>query len=125
MIDKNKLIIPTSWTPDRDEFLEALKITPDGLGSQLFNTVFDALFVDSIDLREEFRKYYSVEYPTLSEYIEIRYGEVLEGNKLEAERLFLVTWLPQIIDTNYDDNMLSTVLEHISLLEEAQNENQT
>ena len=116
MIDEIEQIIPTSWTPNRAEFLAALKISPDGLGAQLFNTVFDAFFVDSIELRDEYRKFYYVEYPTLSEYAEIRYGEVLKDEELDADYIFLVTWLPQIVDTNYEDNKLSTVLDCVSVL---------
>lgn len=124
MMDEIKLILPTSWTPNLDEFLAALKISPDGLGSQLFENVFDALFVSSVELKKEFRKYYSVEYSTLSDYADIRYGLVLEGDDLDSDYIFLVRWLPETVDTIYDDSKLSTVLECIAKLEEAQRENQ-
>ena len=125
MRDEIKLILPTSWEPNQEEFLAALGVSHGGLGEQLFGTVYEALFTSSIELKGEFKKYYSVEYANLAEYIEIRYGEALSEDDLEAERVFMVTWLPQVIDDVYEDNKLYTVLECIKKLEEAQNEDQT
>ncbi|WP_287373986.1 hypothetical protein [Prosthecochloris sp.] len=122
MRDEIKLVLPTSWEPDRNEFLATLGVSCGGLGEQFFGAVFDALFVASIEVRGEFKKYYSVEYASLAEYLEIRYGEVLSEEDLETDRVFLATWLPQIIDDAYHDNKLNTVLECIKKLEEAQNE---
>lgn len=124
MRDEIKLILPTSWVPNREEFLAALGVSRGGLGEQFFGTVYDALFVASIEAKSEFKKYYSVEYVNLAEYLEIRYGEALSEEDLEADRVFMVTWLPQVIDDNYEDNELDTVLECIKKLEEAQNEGQ-
>lgn len=122
MRDEIELILPTSWEPDRKEFLEALGVSNGGLGEHFFGTVYDALFVVSIEVKGEFEKYYSVEYANLAEYLEIRYGETLSDEDLEADRVFMVTWLPQVIDKNYEDNKLNIVLECIKKLEEAPNE---
>jgi len=124
MRDETKLILPTSWVPNREEFLTALGVSPGGLGEQFFGPVYDALFVASIEVKSEFKKYYSVEYVNLAEYLEIRYGEALSEEDLEADRVFMVTWLPQVIENIYEDNKLDTVLECIKKLEEAQNEGQ-
>jgi hypothetical protein len=125
MRDEIKLILPTLWEPNREEFLAALGVSRGGLGEQFFGTVYDALFVASIEVKSEFKKYYSIEYANLAEYLEIRYGEALSEEDLEADRIFMVTWLPQVIDNVYEDNKLDTVLESIKKLEEAQNESQT
>ena len=124
MRDKIELVLPTSWEPNRNEFLAALGISRGGLGEQFFGVVYDALFVASIEVKGEFKKYYSVEYTNLAEYLEIRYGEYLSEEDFEADRVFLVTWLPQVIDKIYEGNKLTTVLECIKKLEEAQNEDQ-
>lgn len=124
MRDGIKLILPTSWEPNREEFLTALGISRGGLGEQFFGNVYDALFIASIEVKSEYHKYYSVEYATLAEYLEIRYGKTLSERGLEADRVFMVTWLPQVIDEDYEDNKLNTVLECIMKLEEAQNEDQ-
>lgn len=125
MRDKIKLILPTSWQPKRNEFLAALGVSREGLGEQFLGAVYDALFVSSIEVKSEFKKYYSVEYGNLAQYLEILYGVVLNEEALEAGRVFIVTWLPQIIDRAYEDNKLDTVFECIKKLEEAQNEDQT
>ncbi len=122
MRDEIELILPTSWKANREEFLTALGVSRGGLGEQFFGTVYDALFVASIEVKGEFKKYYSVEYATLAEYLEIRYGKALSEEDLEADRVFIVTWLPLVIDKMYEDNKLDTVLECIKKLEEAKNE---
>ncbi len=125
MRDKVKLIIPTPWEPNRNEFLTALGVSLGGLGEQFLGSVYDALFVSSIEIKSEYKKYYSVEYANLAQYLEIRYGVVLTEENLEADRVFIVTFLPQIIDRAYEDNKLDTVFKCIKKLEEAQNEDQT
>lgn len=124
MRDEIKLILPTSWVPNREQFLAALGVSRGGLGEQFFGTVYDALFVSSIEVKSEFNKYYSVEYVNLAEHLEIRYGEALSEEALEADMVFMVTWMPQVIDDIYEDNKLDAVLECISKLEGAQNEGQ-
>ncbi len=124
MRDEIELILPTSWEPNREEFLAALGVSRGGLGEQFFGDVYDTLFIASIEVKGEFKKYYSVEYANLAEYLEIRYGEALSEEDLEKDRVFMVTGLPQVIDNNYEDNLLNTVLECIKELEEAQNEDQ-
>ena len=97
MRDEIKLILPTSWVPNREDFLAALGISRGGLGDQFFGTVYNALFVASIEVKSEFKKYYSVEYANLAVYLEIRYGKALSEEDLEADRVFLVTWVPDVI----------------------------
>lgn len=125
MRDEVQLILSTSWEPNLNEFLSVLGVSPGGLGEKFFGTVYDALFVASIEVKDEYKKYYAVEYADLAEYVEIRYGEVLSEDELEALRVFVVTWLPQVVDTVYEENKLETVIECIKKLEEAQNEDQT
>ena len=123
MRNKVELVLSTSWEPDRNEFLVALGVSRGGLGEQFFGAVYDALFVKSIEVKGEFKKYYSVEYATLAEYSEIRYGVAISEEDLETDRVFMVTWLPQVIDVMYEDNKLDTILECIKKLEERKNEN--
>lgn len=124
MRDEIEFILPTSWDPNRKDFLAALGISNGGLGEHFFGTVYDAFFVASIELKDEFKKYYSVEYANLAEYLEIRYGKALSEDELEASRVFAVTWLPQVVDPAYEENKLEIVLKCITTLEETQNEGQ-
>lgn len=122
MRDEIELILPTSWKPNREKFLTALGVSRGGLGEQFFGTVYDALFVASIEVKGEFRKYYSIEYATLAEYLEIRYGKALSEEDLEADQVLLVTWVPEVINNRCEGNKLHSVLECIKKLEEAPNE---
>lgn len=119
------IIIATSWMPNREEFLAALGVSHRGLGEHFFGDVYDAFFIDSIELKSEFQKYYSVEYRNLAEYAEIRYGETLIEEELGADRVFMVTRFPQVIDSIYEENKLDAVLECIQNLDKSQNETQT
>ena len=55
MRDEIELIIATPWEPNRKEFLAALGVSRGGLGEKLFGTVYDALFVSSIEVKGEFK----------------------------------------------------------------------
>lgn len=125
MRDEVKLILPTSWEPSKDAFLAKLGVSSGGLGAHFFGGVYDAFFTYAIDVKSEFEKYYSVEYASLADYMEIRYGEVLSDEDLGYEHVFLVTWIPQVVDENYENNKLDVVLECIRELERSQNEDQT
>jgi len=126
MNNKASLILATSWKPNRKAFFTALGVSDEGLGEQLFGPVYDLLFIGSVEVKDEFRRFYSIEYAHLAEYVEIRYGKVLSEDELEAEQVFIVTdYLPQIIDDSYEESKLNTVLECIEKLAEAQNEDQT
>ncbi len=125
MRDEVKLILPTSWEPSKDAFLAKLGVSSGGLGEHFFGRVYDALFTYAIDVKSEFEKYYSVEYASLADYMEIRYGQVLIDEDLEDEHVFMVTWIPQVVDEDYENNKLDVVLECIRELERSQNEDQT
>lgn len=123
MRDEVKFIVATSWEPNIEEFLSSLGISAGGLGGQLFSSVYNALFETSINVKEEYDRFYSVEYGCLSDYVEIRYGITLSDTDLEAERVFAVTWLPQVVDDAYEENKLEVVMDSLTRLNEAQNEN--
>ncbi|WP_318470917.1 hypothetical protein [Photobacterium leiognathi] len=123
MKDEVKIILATSWKPNIEEFLLSLGISIGGFGDQLFSSVYDAFFESSINVKEEYDLFYSVEYRCLSDYIKIRYGESLNDEELGAERIFLVTWLPQVVDDAYDENKLEIVMNVLEKLNEVTNEN--
>ncbi|MCU8045736.1 MULTISPECIES: hypothetical protein [unclassified Shewanella] len=122
-MDEVKFIVATSWEPNFEEFLSSLGISSRGLGAQIFSSVYDAFFKSSINVTEEYERFYSVEYGCLSDYVEIRYGKKLSDEDLEAKRIFAVTWMPQVVDDNYEDNKLEAVLNSLAILNEVNNEN--
>lgn len=117
-MDDAGFLLATSWPPDRNAFFEALGIRPGALGGQLFDNVFDCFFLYSIDLKRDYLRYYSVEYRTLRDFVETRYGDVTD-HELEKDRLFLIKSFPQVVDPNYSGNKLSIVLQCIENLEAA------
>lgn len=125
MRDDIKFILPTSWEPDKDAFLAQLGVVKGGLGEHFFGSVFDAFFTNAVDAKREFQRYYSVEYGSLSDYLQIRYGLVLSDDDLGCEHVFLVTWVPQVVDQDYENNKFDVVIECIRELERSQNEDQT
>ena len=120
-----KLILPTSWKPRKDVFLAKLGVSQGGLGEYFFGDIYDAFFTHAIEVKREFERYYSVEYASLADYLEIKYGEVLSEDDLAHARIFLVTSLPQLVDDNYDNNKLDAVIDCIEELERSQHEDQT
>lgn len=125
MRDKVLLVLPTSWEPNRPAFLAELGISEGGLGEQLFGKIYDAFFVQSTEMKREFARYYSVEYGSVENFARIVHGLELDDEELAHESIFLVTWLPQIVDETYEENQLDTVLACISQLERVNNEAQT
>jgi len=111
------LTISTSWQPNYDAFLEGLSIEKNGLGEQLFAKVFRAFFIYSVDVKSDFEKFYSVEYSNLKKYLDIKYGVELNDSDLEKDYIFLIDYLPQIVNDDYDDNVLDKVLTCIKKLE--------
>lgn len=122
MRDEIKFIVATSWEPNLEEFLSSLGISSGGLGAQIFSSVYDAFFKFSINVTEEYERFYSVEYGCLSDYVEIRYGRKLSDEDLEAKRIFAVTRIPQVVDDDYEDNKLEVVLKSLAILSEVSNE---
>lgn len=114
---EDNLIIATSWKPNKAEFFRALKIRETGLGAKFFGEVYEAFFEESIELKYQYIRYYSVEYPTLRAFMEIKYGETLSEGDLDKEFIFAISHLPQIVDVNYDNNKLDMVIECIEQLE--------
>lgn len=122
MRDQVLLVLPTSWEPNRKAFLAQLGVSEGGLGEQLFGKVYDAFFVNSTEMRREFERYYAVEYGSLENYARVVHGLELDDEELAHKQIFFVTWLPQVVDENYEENHLDTVLACIDQLGRADNE---
>lgn len=122
MRDHVLLVLPTSWEPNRKAFLAQLGVSEGGLGEQLFGKVYDAFFVQSTEMIREFERYYAVEYGSPDNYARIVHGLELNDEDLAHKQIYLVTWLPQVVDENYEENQLDTVLACIDQLGRADNE---
>lgn len=116
-------VLSVNYIPSTAEFLEGLGIKPKGLGSQLFNAVYEQFFIWSVDLREEYEKYYCVEYPSLRNYLEVAHEIYLTPEELEKKHLLEIGSFSGIVDQNYDGNSLDAIISCIRNLE-AMHENQ-
>lgn len=113
------LILATNYVPPLDEFLSALRIQPSGLGAQLFTAVHRQLFVSSRDLKEEYERYYCVEYTSLRAFLETAHEIFLEPIELEKRHILKIKSPSGVVDQAYDDNVLSAVVDCIRKMEEA------
>ncbi|UXS48281.1 hypothetical protein [Agrobacterium tumefaciens] len=117
-MDEETYILSVDIVPDFNEFLSALKIKNTGLGAQLFKSVYDHLFVASTDLRQEYERYYCVEYPSLGEYIECTHDVYIDDSELEKTHILKFKQDNALMNEAYDDNILETVVEAIRRLED-------
>ncbi len=108
-----KLILPFPKPPSLAEFFEMLSVKSQGLAAQLTERVYSDFFLGSLDLKEEYRRYYCVEYADLGDYIEMCHGEYLAEADLSQEHIFRIKHLSQMVDPSYSDNYLDSVLESL------------
>jgi len=113
MNDEHPMIICLQRIPSKEEFFQDLGISAGRLGSQLFGYVYDCFFKHSVSLRHEYNRYYSVEYETLEEFLYVTKDIVLDADALAKPHLLFVDNFHQIINSDYEDNKLETILECI------------
>lgn len=66
------LIVNSEYT--REDFLESLNIVRGSWGEQFANRLFNCLFGNTIDLKNEYESFYTNEYPDFSTFIAKSYG---------------------------------------------------
>jgi hypothetical protein len=116
-VNREDLILPVNFKPSIDEFLGALRIRPAGLGAQLFTGIYDQFFVSSVDLKDEYEKFYCVEYPTLRGYLELAHEIYLSPEALEKRYILTIKRPSGIVDQAYNDNLLDVVIDCIRKME--------
>jgi len=110
MDDDIEIILAININPTFEEFLGFLSIKMGSLGSQLFEPVYKQIFIFSKDLKSEYVKYYSVEYPTLSEYIEIYHDRVLDEEQLDKRHIYKFKNGCELTSNGYDTNYLDRII---------------
>lgn len=116
-MNREDLILPVNRIPSTDEFLESLRIKPKGLGAQLFKGVYEQFFVSSVDLRDEYEKYYCVEYPSLGSFLELVHEVYLGPEELEKKHILKIKTPSGVVDQAYEDNSFDAVIACITNLE--------
>ncbi|MBB2684876.1 hypothetical protein N2597_29070 (plasmid) [Rhizobium sophoriradicis] len=112
-------VLPVNTIPRRSDFLAGLGIKPGGLGAQLFSGIYDGIFVSSIDLRDQYTRYYCVEYPSFQIYLECAHEIYLDLEELEKQHILKFKSSMQLISRHYDDNVFDKVMECVRKLETA------
>lgn len=77
------------------EFQKKAKVKPDSYSSIFAHRLYSAVFVDSTDLKEEYRNYYELEYGDINRYLFWRYGiseEIINELYVPYRNLFIVTF---------------------------------
>lgn len=57
----------------RNRMVELAKVKPESYAYRLVCDIYEAIFVQSLDLKADYRNYFAVEYPTFVEYLCRRY----------------------------------------------------
>jgi hypothetical protein len=117
-MNEEDLVLPVNRIPELAEFLNALEVKPAGFGAQLLAEVYGQFFIGSTDLRDQYERYYCVEYPTLRGYLELAHEIYLKPEDLEKKYILKVTPLGGVVDGAYDDNILDAVIECIQKMDE-------
>lgn len=117
MIGDRSFILAVNSVPTLEAFLHTLGIKPQGLGAQLFEGVYRNFFSYSKDLREEYRRFYSVEYTNFETYLDLVHEVDLEPHELEKRHVFKIKSPSMVVDQAYDDNTMDAVVACIRKLE--------
>ena len=64
----NAVLVFLKSLPTRDEFLRRAGVRENSYAGELVLNLYDELFVYSKNLREEYCKYYKIEYPSFSDF---------------------------------------------------------
>ncbi|MDB5583190.1 MAG: hypothetical protein JWR80_8366 [Bradyrhizobium sp.] len=118
-MSENDIILPTSYIPSVGEFLDIMRIRPTGFAAQLFTGVYDQFFAWSKDLRDEYNRYYCVEYSTFAAYLELAHEIYLEPAELENAHVLKVKAPAGVVDDAYDDNVRDIVIDCLRKLEDS------
>ncbi|GAA5658042.1 hypothetical protein Brsp06_04426 [Brucella sp. NBRC 13694] len=107
---ERKLILPIPAIPSQSEFFEMMSVKPGGLAAQLVQDVYKVLFVYSLDLKAEYRRYYSVEYGQFSDYLKLCHGVRIPEADENQTYILQVDRLPQLLDSQQGGTYLEPVL---------------
>ncbi|WP_408914232.1 hypothetical protein [Brucella pseudogrignonensis] len=102
--------MPLPAIPSQSEFFEMMSVKPGGLAAQLLQDVYEVLFIYSLDLKGEYRRYYSVEYDQFSDYLELCYSIRIPEAAKDQTYVLHVDRLPQMLDPQQGGTYLKPVM---------------
>lgn len=116
-MSEGDFVLTTNRIPSFSEFLDMLQIKSRSFGAQLFQNVYDEIFVVSKDLRKEYEKYYCVEYPDFESYLDVAHEIHLNPAQLEKLHVLSVESPISIVNDTYDDNVRDKIFSCIRKME--------
>lgn len=119
MKEKDKeLVLSLDRIPSFEEFLNQMKVASTGFGAVILNYIYKNLFYHSIDLSEEYIKYYSVEYVTIDDYLLKKVGLQIPSSELRRRHILRIERLSSLIDPAYEENFLEMFLQKLEVYRE-------
>jgi hypothetical protein len=116
-MNEKDLILPMDRVPDVTELFGALKIKPTGLAATLMSNVYNQFFIWSTDLRDEYERYYCVEYPSFASYLELAHEIYLDPDALAKRHVLKIKSPGGVVDEAYDGNAMEAILGCLKTLE--------
>lgn len=119
MDDEKIIMLPLNVKPTFEQFLEMLFIKKDSLGAKLIRPAYFQIFIEGVDVKALYDKYYSVEYETLGEYLEVCYNESLTENDLSMKHIFKFKdgYGFVLTDPAYDKGYLDRIIQLLKNIE--------
>lgn len=119
---EREIILSINIQPSFEEFLKMLSISSTKtLAAKLLEPVYQQIFVYSKNLRDEYVRYYSVEYLTIGEYLEICHNVTLSDDELGKQYIFKFKNNCQLTDTAYDrenEQYLERIITQLKKMEQ-------
>lgn len=116
-MNEKDLILPMDRVPDIIELLDALKIRPAGLAATLIINVYNQFFIWSTDLRDQYERYYCVEYSSFASYLELAHEMYLDSDALGKKHILKIRSPGGVVDEAYDGNAMEVILGCLKTLE--------
>jgi hypothetical protein len=119
MKEKDKeLVVSLDRIPNFEEFLNQMKVAPTGFGAVILKYIYKNLFFHSIDHKEEYVKYYSIEYDTIDDYLLKKVGLEITTAESSRRHILRIERLSSLIDPAYEDNFLEMFLHKLEVYRE-------
>ncbi|MFA4836373.1 MAG: hypothetical protein WC749_09940 [Dehalococcoidia bacterium] len=114
-ISTSKLFAVFDRRYTQDEFRAACQVVPGSYADFFVLEMHRCLFDHARDIRAEYKKYYAIEYPTISDFLFWKYGIDKETAQQIASKLTKSTFVGYSRDTMriFDDETVKSVLKEI------------
>ncbi len=103
--------------PTQREFLEIASVTPRTLAARIFIDIYNELFANSFLLNEEYERWHSCEYESLSSFVDSKYNLKLPMHN-DGDLFFLVDAGVVFLQKIYEGNLIDECLKMVGATRE-------